>query len=392
MPDAGLALELPEGSVAKDLLDRCLEASVARGTDVLGQYQPLLPVDVMQTLLVDVQAAAGCSWTMAIVAAVLGIRVLTLPLSIASLRAQREKALLQPRFQYLSEKQKALSMDGDQEKISRVAKEIQDFTQKHGRFFMLKGTGNMIFVQVPIYLTAFAAMRGFAGRPDLFPGFAMEAPLWLDSLAMPDPYGLLPLITASIMLTNMEVFGAIDAEVATPQPTEKVSSNVAGTDTFQKYQKWIMRGSSIFFVPMTWNFPAGVFIFMSTNFVSAFLQNRILRQPALERLLEIPPPPDRATAAAQAVPGKGPLMLIPLKNTLRIAANSTAQGRSLTQNAYQHFDAIAPAARVTANRRDVSESFALHQAEREPKAPPAQLRYPVRRVRPSLPGVGAVAS
>merc|ERR1712060_211628 len=100
------------------------------------------------------------------------------------------------------------------EKLGECAKKLQEFTQKHGRFFMLKGTWNLICFQMPLYITAFAAMRGLASHPDIFRGFAMEAPGWLDSLALQDPYAILPVFTAAIMLTNIELFGSIDTEVS----------------------------------------------------------------------------------------------------------------------------------------------------------------------------------
>jgi len=281
----------PEGSPAEALLARCLEAAVSRGVDVTAPYEPWLPVDLMQTLLVDIHEATGCSWFAAIMLAVLGIRIVTLPISVAAVRAGREKAVIQPKFEALMQKQKSMSISSNQEQAARVEKELGQFTQKHGRFFMLKGTGNLILFQMPLYMTAFASMRGFANHPDLFRGFAMESPLWLDSLALSDPYALLPLLTAAMFVTNTELFGSIDTEVAQAAPTvsESTSSQVTGESTFKKYQKWIMRGSAVFFVPMTWNFPAGVFVFMSTNTVLSSLQNVVLRLPALERLLEIPP-------------------------------------------------------------------------------------------------------
>jgi YidC/Oxa1 family membrane protein insertase len=290
-----------------------------RGVDVKASYEPWLPVDLMQTLLVDVHEAAGCSWFAAIVLAVIGIRVVTLPVSIAAIRGSREKAILQPQFNELMEKQKALNMEGDQEKVAEVSRKLQAFQQKHGRFFMLKGTWNLLCFQMPLYITAFASMRGFAGHPDLFKGFAMEAPLWLDSLALPDPYALMPLFTAAIMLTNTEVFGSIDTEVqaAAPTETQKADSQVGGQSTFQKYQKWIMRGSSVMFVPLTWNFPAGVFVFMSTNLIVAVAQNKILRLPVLERLLEIPPTVEAIAAANAAASSAAPGPLTPLLSTYR---------------------------------------------------------------------------
>merc|ERR1719456_1183705 len=121
------------------------------------------------------------------------------------------------------------------------------------------------------------------------------------------------------MLTNTELFGSIDTESATAAPAEnqKVNSAVGGQGTFQKYQKWIMRGSSVMFVPLTWNFPAGVFVFMSTNLIVATLQNKILRLPALERLLEIPPTAESVAAANAAATSAGPGPLTPLLGTLR---------------------------------------------------------------------------
>mmetsp|Transcript_99591 Transcript_99591/g.181669 ORF Transcript_99591/g.181669 Transcript_99591/m.181669 type:complete len:455 (-) Transcript_99591:15-1379(-) len=309
----------PEGSHAQDLLNRCLEAAAYRGGDVKAPYEPWLPVDLMQTLLIDIHDAVGCSWLASIMLTCVGIRVVTLPISIAAIRGAREKAIIQPQFQELVEKQKAVTAEGNQDKIADITKKLQAFQQKHGRFFMLKGTWNLICFQMPLYITAFAAMRGFATHPDVFRGFAMEAPLWLDSLALADPYALLPMFTAAIMLTNTELFGSIDTEVASAAQLEstKTSNLVAGTSTFQKYQKWIMRGSAVFFVPMTWNFPAGVFVFMSTNLIVATTQNRILRLPVLERLLEIPPTAESVKAANEAAATTGGLpSLIPVFNTL----------------------------------------------------------------------------
>merc|ERR1719161_1748180 len=132
-------------------------------------------------------------------------------------------------------------------------------------------------------------------HPDVFCGFAMEAPLWLDSLALPDQYALLPIMTGAIMLTNAELFGSIDTE-ATPLGTASEEKNKAakqdeagGDETWSKYGKWFMRVGAIAFVPITWNLPAGVFVYMSTNIVFAAIQNRALKNPVLERLLEIPP-------------------------------------------------------------------------------------------------------
>ena len=52
--------------MSHNLLDRCMEAALSRGTDLSSEYSPWLPVDLLQTLLVDIHEYAGCSWFTAI--------------------------------------------------------------------------------------------------------------------------------------------------------------------------------------------------------------------------------------------------------------------------------------------------------------------------------------
>merc|ERR1719476_1178653 len=80
---------------------------------------------------------------------------------------------------------------------------------------------------------------------------------------------------------------------------------------------------------MTWNFPAGVFGFMSTNLLASSVQNRLLKIPVLERLLEIPPTAE-AQAAIAAAAASGPPALVPMGNNLRHAGFGSQLGSSTT--------------------------------------------------------------
>jgi len=308
----------PDGSASQELLEKCLEGALGRGTDLAVEYKPWLPVDLMQTLLLDIHEFTGTSWFVSIILAVIGLRVVLLPFSIASMRGGREKAIISPKFQELAAKQQALTEQGDQEKMNQVAEEMKAFQAKHGRFYMLKGLSNLILIQMPLYITAFAAMRGIANHPHMFPSFAMESPLWLDSLALADPYALFPMFTAAVMLTNAELFGSIDSEMAqaindTKAPT---TSAVGGSDTFKKYQKHLARGSAVVFIPLMWSFPASTFVYMSTNLITVAIQNRVLRTPAMERLLELPPTPESIKAAAAAASPTTAPSLVPVAFSL----------------------------------------------------------------------------
>lgn len=313
-----------------------MEAALGRGTDLSSEYSPYLPVDLLQTLLVDIHEYAGCSWFTAIVCSCIGIRALILPVSIAAICGGREKAILQPEYEKLMQQQKAVKLDGDPEKNNRIQKKIQNFTQKHGKLFMMKGTWNLIFVQLPLYVTAFAAMRGMANHPDLFRGFAMEAPFWLDSLALADPYYVLPVLTSAIMITNQELFGSVDTEAPA---TESTTETPGGPSTMQRYSKYFSRGSALLFIPFTSGFPSGVFIFMCTNMITAALQNRVLRNPTVERWLEIPPrKSDAAAAPAPTSPSSARfgVALMNLGMTLKRPKNSLL-GTAQSFQSFQSF-------------------------------------------------------
>lgn len=306
--------------MSEELLKRCMEAATQRGVDLQAPYEPWMPVDLMQTLLLGVHEYTGLSWFGAIMLAVLGIRIITLPLSIAAIRGSREKAVIQAKFHPLIEKMKDLSGSGQSEKVNNIQKQLQELQQKHGKFYMLKGTWNLICVQMPIYITAVYAMRGFADHPNVFRSFAMEGPLWLDSLALADPYCVLPIFTSAVMLTNREIFGSVDTEEATSQlqqTPQDPNAPVAGQDTHQKYSKWIIRGSLVIFVPVMWSFPAGTFVWLSTNVIMAAMQNRLLKLPWLERLFEIPPTKESIAAADAAATAGSRTMWTPLASTVR---------------------------------------------------------------------------
>lgn len=76
-------------------------------------------------------------------------------------------------------------------------------------------------------------------------------------------------------ITNTELFGSVDTEAT--QMEEKGDGAAFGQNTMQKYQKHIMRGSAVLFIPMTMNFPAGrEFMFQNTILCSSIFYSSLL--------------------------------------------------------------------------------------------------------------------
>ena len=58
------------------------------------------------------------------------------------------------------------------------------------------------------------------------------------------------------MLTNTELFGSVDTEAVPTAPG--ADDSPLGQNTMQKYQKYVMRGSALMFIPFTSGFPSGL--------------------------------------------------------------------------------------------------------------------------------------
>merc|ERR1711879_293927 len=132
----------------------------------------------------------------------IGLRVATLPLSVVSARAARERAEVMPEIEALLRKKKEIEASDVVQKRNDLVDEIQGFKKKHGMFFVFKGMGDLALVQLPLYVTGYTVLKHMAANPEVYPGFDAAGPLWLDSLAQPDPLMLLPTITAGLILTN----------------------------------------------------------------------------------------------------------------------------------------------------------------------------------------------
>ena len=60
-------------------------------------------------------------------------------------------------------------------------------------------------------------------------------------------------------MTNTELYGSVDTEaVPTATGPGQDSGSALGQNTMQKYQKYVMRGSALMFIPFTSGFPSGL--------------------------------------------------------------------------------------------------------------------------------------
>merc|ERR1719253_176053 len=92
-----------------------------------------------------------------------------------------------------------------------ITRRITDF-QKSTQFNPFQGMGYQLTCLMPMYILFYCSVRGMMAHPDAFRSFVVEPSLWLDSLVLADPLGIMPVASACAVLLN--------AEINTPPPRE----------------------------------------------------------------------------------------------------------------------------------------------------------------------------
>jgi len=287
MPLNSDRLNLPSGSTADVLMQRCIEQAGESGF-VSEAYEPWMPVDLMQTLIITLVDNLEISWFTAIMTSSVLLRLVTLPLAVRAIRGSREKARARPEFDALFKLQQEAINDKTSKKASEKQEEVRNqmeaFKKKYGSpyLFPFKGTWQVMAIQVPLYITVFRSMKGFADHPHMFPNLALESPLWLESLALPDATYVLPSISVGLMLLNLQLYGSLDAGA------EALNSKKHDNESLQKWAPYIVRGSVFLLLPVSGGMPSAVFVYMATNTVIVGLQNKLLKLPSVEAFLDFP--------------------------------------------------------------------------------------------------------
>ena len=138
-------------------------------------------------LCYNISAAIGFkSYAGAIILFTIAIKIVLYPLTAKQIKSTRAMQAIQPKMKVLQEKYK-----GDKQ---RLQQEMMKLYQETG-FNPLAGCLPLV-AQMPILMGVFFALREFDYGP-VAPSF-----LWIESLALPDPLYILPVISALATLAQ----------------------------------------------------------------------------------------------------------------------------------------------------------------------------------------------
>ena len=154
----------------------------------------------------------------------------------------------------------------------QLMKEYADLLEKHGNP-MVKMLSTPL-IQAPLFISFFLALRKMAEVP--VGSFTTGGILWFPDLTIPDPYHILPFVSAGTILLALEL-GFSDTGVDMQQQ--------------QKNMKYILRGMSVIMVPIMWNFPAAVVTYWVTSNFFTLFQGIFLRNPKVRNFFDLPDKP-----------------------------------------------------------------------------------------------------
>ena len=205
-------------------------------------------VNVMGAVLLYFHQNLGVAWWLSIVMLTVIVRSLLFPLTVKQVKSMRAMQDLKPHM----DRVRAQFKDNPQRQREEMAKLYQE-----------QGVNPLggclpILVQMPVFIGIFYVIRKFGGTPGRTPpeyeSFIHGGILWFQNLSIPDPYYILPIISAVTMLAATEI----------------TSKNV------DPQQRWLMRLLPVGFTVFLLNFPAGLFVYWITSNVMTLGQNYVI--------------------------------------------------------------------------------------------------------------------
>ncbi|KNG74954.1 inner membrane protein oxa1-2 [Plasmodium falciparum IGH-CR14] len=269
------------------IIEKC-KLNIKSDVDI---YENTWYVKLIYDLLNSTKLFFDCTWMSSIIMTTLFMRIIILPLTISSERDRRKQKILSPLLKELTKKLKDNAQDGNIKKAVEFKKKILNIRNTHGISLIPKSIILMAFFQTPLFFIFYFSMKRIASYPDIFKDFTFESPLWLDSLSLPDPYYILPILSSLLLLSNNELTLLIDKKIN--ENNKQSNLNNQEETEFQKNMKKITKlamrlfylSSVLFFKSM----PSGLFIYFITNTFFQLFITQICKIKIIENFLDLPP-------------------------------------------------------------------------------------------------------
>jgi YidC/Oxa1 family membrane protein insertase len=210
-----------------------------RMIDLLGKL--FGPMSDFMGRALELFHSVGLPWWLSIAFLTLMVRVALFPLAVKQVKNMRAMQDLKPEMDEIRSKFK-----NDRQRQQEALMELY----KERRVNPLAGF-LPVLVQVPVFITMYYVIRG---HEETFPSFASGGLFWFTDLTRSDPYFILPVLSASILVLASEIS----------------SRNVNPS------QKNMMRFLPVVFTAFVARLPAGLFVYWVTSNTVTLVQNYLI--------------------------------------------------------------------------------------------------------------------
>lgn len=224
--------------------------------DLSKSYDPSFPVEAFQTALQTVHNELGVTWVASLLLIASAFRICTFPLFKSSLIMGWRRSEAAVSLKDIREMAREAVLLRDKNLVLDIDREYKARLHALGLTTNpFAGMGYLLIAQMPWTCTMMFAMRGMSTRLDCFPSFILGSEfLWCESLALSDPFGILPSISAMyIALMTYQ--------------SSSIASNDTGKSINLLYMRYAIRAASFIFMPFAMHLPSGMIVFFIFNSV-----------------------------------------------------------------------------------------------------------------------------
>lgn len=211
-------------------------------------------------------------YAISIGATTVAFRALLFPLFVKAQSNSSRMAHMQPELKVMKDELEKAGKNIDQQTQIRYQRGVTALFRKYQCNPMWSLAAPL--ASAPLFMSMFFAMRN---APEHFPALlSAGGMLWFPDLTAPDPYMIMPVLSAATFLAMTEV--GKEQMMATDPARGQMMVNV-------------FRGLAIIMVPITMNFNAATFCYWSVNNSWSFFQAVLLKQPLVRKHFGIWDPP-----------------------------------------------------------------------------------------------------
>ncbi|MGB3683690.1 MAG: membrane protein insertase YidC [Rubrobacteraceae bacterium] len=226
--------------------------------DFLGRV--FSPLTAFMSSVLETFHSLGAPWWLSVMFLTILVRGVLFPLTVRQVKNMRAMQDLRPEMDGLRERYKD-DRQKQQEAIMELYRERK--INPAAGFFP-------ILIQMPVFITMYHVIRN---HEETFPSFATGGFLWFSDLTKADPYFILPILSATILIGAGEI------------SSRNVNPN----------QRMMMRFLPVVFTFFIARFPAGLFVYWVTSNTVTLVQNYLIYHHGPGRT----PPPEPAQSPSR---------------------------------------------------------------------------------------------